>query len=208
MLLNGENLAPHERKSLERELAIALATEGPRLRDSPQVREVGTLVLALLDGALEKRPDDLPALRMKAQALALSGRRSQALAVIRSALTLAPADEKALDQYLSYAVDAKEIVAAVEPARRAVAANPWSSIFHERRAYFLLERQDYAGALRESREALRLNPFFRFARMFAIQSLLHQHETGRADAEFDKLVKIHASQRTALEMWYAEQRRN
>ena len=79
VLLNGEKLAPHERKSLERELAIALATEGPRLRDSPQVREVGTLVLALLDGALEKRPDDLPALRMKAQALALSGRRSEAL---------------------------------------------------------------------------------------------------------------------------------
>ena len=83
--------------------------------------------------------------------------------MIRSALTLAPADEKALDQYLSYAVDAKEIVAAVEPARRAVAANPWSSVFHERLAYFTLESQDFVESLRESREALRLNPFLRFA---------------------------------------------
>ena len=38
VLLNGDNLAPDERKLLERELAIALATEGPRLHNSPQVR--------------------------------------------------------------------------------------------------------------------------------------------------------------------------
>ena len=84
-------------------------------------------------------------MRMKAQALALSGRRSEALRVIRSALTLAPTDEKALDQYLSYAVDAKDIVAAVEIATRAVAVNPWSSLFHERLAHFSLERADYCG---------------------------------------------------------------
>ena len=144
---------------------------------------------------------------MKAQALALSGQRSQALQVIRSVLRQAPADEQALSQYLSYAVDVKDISLAVEPARQAVAANPWSSIFHERLAYFLLERQDYAGSLRESREALRLNPFLRFARMFMIQGLLKEHEAGRADAEFAILVKLYANQRTSLETWYAEQRR-
>ena len=132
-------------------------------------------------------------MRMKAQALALSGRRSEALHVIRSALTLAPTDEKQLDQYLSYAVDAKDIVAAVEIARRAVAVNPWSSLFHERLAHFSLERADYAESLLASRDALRLNPFLRFAHMFMIQSLLKQHETSRADAEFDILVKLHAS---------------
>ena len=208
VLLNGENLTADELKSLDRELAIALATEGPRLRDSPQVRETGTLVLALLDRALAKRPNDLPALRMKAQALALSGRRGQALTVIRSALTLAPVDEKALDQYLSYAVDEKDISGAIEPARRAVAVNPWSSIFHERLAYFSLEREDYTGAFRESREASRLNPFLRFARMFTIQSLLKQHDVSRAAAEFAQLVKLYESQRTSLERWYAEQRQN
>ena len=128
------------------------------------------------------------------------------LQVIRSVLKQAPADEQALSQYLSYAVDAKVISDAVEPARQAVAANPWSSIFHEQLAYFLLERQDYAGSLRESREALRLNPFLRFA-MFMIQGLLKEHGAGRADAEFAILVKLYANQRTSLETWYAEQRR-
>ena len=122
-------------------------------------------------------------------------------------MTLAPADEEALEQYLAYAVDEKDIAAAVEPARRSVAANPWSSIFRERLAYFLLEQQDYAGCLRESREALRLNPFLRFARMFMIQSLLGQHEVSLADTEFGTLVKIFEGQRASLEMWYAEQRR-
>jgi hypothetical protein len=208
VLLNRGDLTQYELKSLDRELAIALATEGPRMRDSPQVRETGALILALLDRALAKRPDDLAALRLKAQALALSGSSSQALAVIRSALTLAPADEEVLDQFLSYAVDEKAIDVALEPARRAVAANPWSSVFRERLAYFLLERQDYAGSLREAREALRLNPFHRFARMFMIQSLLKQHEVSRADAEFAILLKIHESHRSVLEPWYAEQKRN
>ena len=208
VLLNRGDLTPYELNSLDRELAIALATEGPRMRDSPQVRETGALILALLDRALAKRPDDLAALRLKAQALALSGRPSQALAVVRSALTLAPADEEVLDQFLSYAVDEKAIDVALEPARRAVAANPWSSVFRERLAYFLLERQDYAESLREAREALRLNPFHRFARMFMIQSLLKQHEVSRADAEFAILLKIHDGHRSLLEPWYAEQKRN
>jgi hypothetical protein len=208
VLLSGENLTEAELKSLDRELAIAVATEGPRLRDSPQIREAGALVLATLDRALAKRHDDMRARRMKAQALALSGRRAQALGVIRSALTLVPEDEYALEQYLSYAVDEKDIDAAIEPARRAVAANPWSSVFHERLAYFLLELKDYAGSLLQAREALRLNPFLRFARMFAIQSLLKQHEFDRAQAEFATLVKMFENQRQSLETWFAEQRRD
>jgi hypothetical protein len=208
VLLNRENVTPDELKSLDRELAIALTVEGLRMRDSPQVREMGAFVVAHLGRALAKHPDDLPAMQMKARALALFGRRSQAIGVIRSALTLAPADEDSLDQYLSYAVDENDISGAAEPARQAVAANPWNSIFHERRAYFLLERQDYVGSLRESREALRLNPFLRFARMFAIQSLLRQHEESLADAEFAIMAKIHEGQRASLETWYAEQRQH
>ena len=208
VLLNRDGVAAAALQSLDRELAIALTIEGPRLRDSPQVREMSGLVLALLERAIARRPDDLAARLAKARALALSGRRSQALPIIQSALAMAPADEKALDQYLAYAVDEKDIQAAIEPARRAVAANPWSSVFHERLAYFLLEKEDYAGSIRESSEALRLNPFLRFARMFMVQSLLKQGEAGRADAEFATLIKIHESQRQPLEMWYAEKRRH
>jgi tetratricopeptide (TPR) repeat protein len=207
VLLNGGELTPNERKSLERELAIAIAMEGPRLPDSPQVRETGALVLSFLDKALQMRPDDLAALRMKAQTLALSGRKEEALRVIRGALNLAPTDEQALEEYLSYAVNAQVIVGAVEPARRAVSANPWSSVFHERLAYFSLGRQDFAETLRESRAALRLNPFLRFARMFLVQSLLHEHNPQAAAQEFATLVKLNPSLRESLLQWFEEQKR-
>jgi hypothetical protein len=208
VLLNGDELGREELKSLGRELAIALTSEGPELPDTPQIRQMGSLVLALLDKALAQRPDDLVALRMKAQALALSGRRADALPLIESVLKSAPTYEKALEDYLSYAIDLGKIEAARAPAERAVAVNPWSAAFHERLAYVSLEQQNWAGALHEAREALRLDPFLRFARMFVVQCLLHQKDLTRADLEFATLIKLNPSQRESLEQWFAEQRRN
>jgi Cytochrome c554 and c-prime len=207
VLLNGDNLSREELQSLERELAIALALEAPLPRAMPQARAMGPVVLSLLDKSLAKRPDDLASLRMKAQLLALAGRLSEALQVIQAALRIAPMDERAIEQYLAYAVDARDFVAAVEPARRAVSANSWSSVFHERLAFFSLENHDWPSALRESREALRKNPFLRFARMFAIQSLLHQNDLRHAEEEFALLIKLNPAQRESLETWFGEQRR-
>jgi tetratricopeptide (TPR) repeat protein len=122
-------------------------------------------------------------------------------------LALAPNDEQALDEYLAYAVDEKDISAAVEHAHRAVAADPWSSLFRERLAYFLLENHNHTEALRASSAATRLHPFLRFARMFTIHSLLAQGEFERADTEFALLTAIHPDQRKSLEVWYAHERR-
>ena len=70
VLLNRDGVPAEELKSLERELAIAFTTEGPRLPDSPQIREMSGLILALLDKAIARRPDDLAARGAKARALA------------------------------------------------------------------------------------------------------------------------------------------
>ena len=82
--------------------------------------------------------------------------------------------EQALDEYLAYALEYEDIRAAKAPAKKAVAVNPWSSLFHERLAYVSLELKDWDGALDEARSALRINPFLRFPRMFVVQCLLHQ----------------------------------
>jgi hypothetical protein len=70
-----------------------------------------------------------------------------------------------------------------------------------------MQCQDWNGAVHEAREALRLNPFLRFARMFLVQCLLHNNDTKAADTEFAALVKLHADQRESLEQWLADQRR-
>jgi hypothetical protein len=66
---------------------------------------------------------------------------------------------------------------------------------------------DWNGAVHEAREALHLNPFLKFARVFLVQCLLHRNETKAAEDEFATLVKLHPDQRDSLEGWLAEQRR-
>jgi predicted CXXCH cytochrome family protein len=207
VLLDGDQLSSRERASMGRELAIALALEGPRLTDSPEVRTIGSFVLSALDKAVALRPDDLLASRMKAQVLALSGRRRDALGIVKTVLRSAPDDEKALEQYLGYAIDEGDTRAALAPAQHAVALNPWSSELRERLAYISIQHERWDDGLGQSREALRLDPFRRFARMFVIECLLHQKDLEHAEEEFATLIKLNPSQRETLTQWFAEQRR-
>jgi tetratricopeptide (TPR) repeat protein len=208
ILSNGDSLGPEPLESLGRELAIALTAEWQGLPDTPQVKQMGSLALDLLDRSLANQPDDLIALRSKAQALALSGRRREAMQLDESVLKSAPSYELALDDVVSYAIALGDAQAALAPARQAVAANPGSAAFRERLAYVDLQRDDWSGALREAREALRLDPFLRFARMFVIQCLLHQEELKHAEDEFLALIKLNPSQRESLERWFAGKRRS
>jgi Flp pilus assembly protein TadD len=204
--LNGDVDSEHP-NSIDRELAIAVTAEGTRLPSTPQMRTVGRLVLSALDRAIAEHPDDLVASRMKAQALAFTGRREEALRIADSLLKSTPSYELLLDDYTSYAIDLRDFKAALEPSRRAVALNPWSAAGRERLAYVSMQCQDWKAALHEAREALRLNPFLKFARMFLVQCLLHDKDMKAAGNEFAILVKLHADQRESLEQWFADQRR-
>jgi tetratricopeptide (TPR) repeat protein len=169
---------------------------------------VGAHALGLLDQALAKRPDDLVGRHAKAQALAILGRRKEAIPLDESVLRSAPLYEQALDDCMSNAIALGDSQAALALASQAVAANPWSAALHERLAYIYLQRENWNEALHESREALRLNPFLRFARMFAIQCLLREKAGEQAQEEFATLSKLNASERESLRRWFDEQRRN
>jgi Flp pilus assembly protein TadD len=203
--LNGD-LVQEKLKSMDRELAIAVTSEGPKLPNTPQMRQIGVRVLAALDQAIAANPDDKVAVRMRAQALALTGRREEALDLAGSLLESAPSFELALDDYLSYAIDLKDFQAALQPAKQAVALNPWNAAYRERLAYVFLQLKNWNGALVAAREALRLNPFQKFARMFLVQCLLRQKDPKAADNEFSTLVKLNPDHRQALEQWFAAQR--
>jgi tetratricopeptide (TPR) repeat protein len=199
--------APEELQALDRELAIAVVTEGPRLPNTLRIRNLGRRVVLALDRVLVEHPDDLVALRMKAQALALTGQRDRALPVIEAVLKAAPSYELALDDYLAYATDLGDFQAALAPAKNAVKLNPWSATYRERLAYLCLTNQDWDGALKEAREALRLDPFLRFARMFLVQCLLHGNDAEGARSEFATLTKLNPDKRESLAQWFAEERR-
>jgi hypothetical protein len=204
--LNGGR-GPEEPKTPDRELAIAITSEGTRLPNTPQIRRVGPLVISALDKALVEHPDDLVALRMKAQALAFTGRKAQALRIADTLLESTPYYELLIDDYCSYAIDLKRFQAALEPAKRAVALNPYSASYRERLAFLSIQVGDWKSAQHQAAEALRLNPFLKFARMFMVRCLLHSKATTAAEKEFATLVKLHANERESLEEWFAEQKR-
>jgi hypothetical protein len=208
ILLNGGQLGSEELQSLGRERALALMAEGRGLPDTPPVRRMGSLALSLLDRALAKRPDDLVVQRAKAQALALAGRLKEAIQLDESVLRSSPSYEQALDDCMSYAIELGDIRAALEPARQAVAVNPWCAAFHERLAYVSLQSRDWSGALRESRAALRLNPVLRFARRFEVQCLLYEKDFQTAEEKFTTLIQLNPSEHESLQRWFAEQRRS
>ncbi len=74
VLLNGDHISPSQLGTLDRELAIALASDASRLPDTPQSRQMKSELLRLLDKAIFEQPADLIAKRLKAQVLTLSGR--------------------------------------------------------------------------------------------------------------------------------------
>ncbi len=207
-LLNGDGETERVPGSLGRELAIALALEGPRLPNTPQTRELGGNLLSLLDRATTANPDDLLAIRMKAQVLTLSGRRRDALPIVESLLKSHPDDEKTLDQYLAYAIDLGETQNALGYAEHAVALNPWSSAFKERCAHIFMEHKEWDRALLAARSALEINPFLRFARMFTVECLLRIGDSGAAQKEFVTLIKLHPDRKAALELWLADLERS
>jgi Flp pilus assembly protein TadD len=206
--LNGD-VDPEHLESLDRELAIAVVAQSTRLTNKRQLGEIAPLLVSALDKVVAGNPDDREALRMKAQVLSFMGQFAKALPIADSLLKLTPSHELLLDDYCSYAIDMRNFQAALEPAKRAVTLNPWSSANRERLAFLSMQCQDWNGALHEARESLRLNPFRDYARMFLVQCLLHDNDPKAAANEFATLVKLHPDRRAYLEAWWlAEQRRH
>jgi hypothetical protein len=206
-LVNGDHSGAGDSESLRREMGIALTFECGAYANTPLGRQLGLRALQLLDRALAEQPDDLEVKRVRARALALAGRRREAVDLQREILKAAPSYEQVLEEFVQYTIELRDPRPALASAARAVALNPGSSDLHERLAYLLCQAKDWNGALRQSRESLRLNPFRRFSRMFLIESLLHRNDAAGAEAEAAKLFRLHPNERYALEQWYAEKRK-
>jgi tetratricopeptide (TPR) repeat protein len=207
-LVNGDHSGTGDSESLGREMGIALTFEAGTYTNIQLGKQINLRALHLLDRALAERPDDFEVKRLRARALALAGRRREAVDLQREILKIAPSYEQVLEEFIQYTIELRDPRPALAPAAQAVALNPGSSDLRERLAYLLCQVKDWNGALRESRESLRLNPFRRFARMFLIESLLHRNDAAGAEVEAAKLFRLHPDERSALEQWYAEKRKS
>lgn len=205
-LVHGDQVDPAERSSMSRELAIGLAYEARRLTEPRQRTRLAWTALGLLERALTQRPEDLVALRARAQALVVSGRTREGVSVYDAILKLAPDYEQALDERVSLALELEDARSGLAPARRAVEVNPWSAEFHERLAHLEIQNGHWTEAMRETAGALRLNPFLTYARQFRIQCLLRDRELGRAAEELETLITLDPSRRETWRLWFARER--
>ena len=208
VLLNGDSLGPREIEGLNRELGSALTFEAEWLKDAAMRKRLAYLALALLDRAGAERPDDLFLERMRARATAIQGKLAEAIKLDERVLQSAPDYEQVIDERVQYAIELGELRPAMEYARRAVAMNPWSAGLHERLAHLEMREKHWEAAIRESHEALRLDPFRRFARMFLIQCLLHtDNDAARAREEFELLTGLFPGEKASLQAWFANEQK-
>jgi predicted CXXCH cytochrome family protein len=205
VVFHADQLGPSELRLADRELGIGLTLEARRPGEGTRRTRLARAAIDLLDQALARRPDDLAALRYRAQATALAGRPAEGLRLYDALLAEAPGYEKALDERVSLALEVEDRRDALAPARQAVAVNPWSAVFHERLAFYRLQERSWSEALREAEQALRLDPFLADARRFLIQCHLHLNHRERAGEELEALIALDPTQDTPLRLWFARQ---
>jgi Flp pilus assembly protein TadD len=184
-----------ERMAAERDRGIALWREG---------RAGAAAALPLLEAALTLRPDDLPALEAKGEALGLLGRQEAGLVAYRESLSKDPFRETALGGAGKLASQSRRYVEAVSLWQRAIAINPWRSDYHAELALAQLQLGDWRSAADSCREVLRLNPAFVDVRKWLIRCYLHLGDTASAHRELEVVLGFDPPDRDELLRLFGE----
>jgi hypothetical protein len=188
----------------ERDLGIALVYLAP---NAPAVRQVLTpLGMPLLERAVRQSPEDAEAWEAWGWALALVGRREEALAALETALRLAPRRELALSTAAQVAERLGRDEQVVAYLERGAVANPWTWEFRYSLALVRARRQEWRTALAESEAAVRLNPSHPQTRQMLITCCLHLGDRERARQELETLVALYPEEAESWRKWFAEQK--
>src|SRR5262249_8848901 len=114
--------------------------------------------LPLLEKALDRHPDDVPAWEAKGFALGQLNQPAEALKALDAALARAPRGEQALKDALRVALASGASERALAYGKRLLQVNPGDADGHVSMAQLLGKRRRFSEAIRECREALRLDP--------------------------------------------------
>ena len=151
MVFHRDLMDDHERAEAQRDVGVGLAL----CHDWP---DSAAAALPLLEAALLRRPDDVAAWESKGIVLGRLGRREEALAAFRTALSQEPNRESTLMHAAYQAKFAGRREDAIAFWRRVIAINPWRELYHAELAILLSQVRDWRGATDECRAAIRLNP--------------------------------------------------
>jgi Flp pilus assembly protein TadD len=188
-----------ERALLERDRGVALSRHGAA---------GARVALPLLAEALAARADDVTAWESKGQALHSLGRNNDALAALRTALTLAPGRESALVEAARVAATLDRRQDAAAYLERAIAVNPWRSDYHAERAIVYFNDGKWQEAVDACLQALRLNSSSLRVRKLLVQCYLNLGNTKAARAELETVLGFDPPDRAELLRSFALQSRS
>jgi len=190
-----------------RDLGLALVEVAGRPAAEPLRRAVARRARDLLRGAVERAPDDLPALEGLGIALWQDKAPREALATLEQVLERAPRREPALEQAARATMELGDGERSLAYWRRLVEVNPHSAEGRAFLAQALAHRAQWAAAVDECRAALRLDPFEHRARMLLIDCLLRVGDAEGARAEYDTLLACRPPDPDRLRRWFDQRSR-
>jgi tetratricopeptide (TPR) repeat protein len=160
--------ASRKESDLGRELGIALAGLGAE-KTTDRAR-LARYALPLLDSSLSSRSDDPVAWQARIVALTLRNRTAEATAAARTALAIAPENERTLALAIPLLAAAGECDQAISQCRSLLSVNPMASEYHLFLAKLLGQKKAWREATEACRAALDLNPLNLTARLILIRS--------------------------------------
>jgi hypothetical protein len=187
-----------------RDLGLALADIAGRPYPEAQRRQFARQAVGLLRPAAERASDDLDALEGWGIALWKDKRPREALEILDRVLQKEPRRELALSDAALVALEIGDAERSIGYWRRLLEVNPHSWQTHGYLAQALAIRRQWPEAVRQCREALRINPFEMRTRMLLIDCLVHSNDLKSARGEFEALLALPSSKPESLRQWFDE----
>lgn len=186
---------------LDRELGIALA--GFAIDQANGRARIARQALVRIDAGLNARAGDLAAWQARIIALTLLGRTREAIVAARSALKLAPNDERTLALALPFVAGEGPSDEAIALGRRLRAVSPNVSKYNLFLAKLLAQKGQWREAAEASRAALRLDPLDLTARHILVRSAFEQGDRARARAEAENYLRfdLDEGERNTVQKW-------
>lgn len=189
-----DQMSPEELEATGRDLGVALRFES---------RSEAALAVPLLETALRKHPDDVPARESLGMALWRLGRSEEGLSALEAVLSSEPGRVLSLDVAARVVSRLGRVDPAIAAWRRAIAVDPWRSAFHAELANELNLAGRWAEASAAARQALRLNPANHNARFALILSSFRMGARREAQAQFQTLLGFDPPGRDNLVRWFS-----
>ncbi len=200
-------LTEAERRDAARDMGVAQGWAARNLKASPRIAKLAaTQGLPLLEAAVRDRPDDLSAREFLGHIFEVLGRPDDALGAFEGVLRIEPNRELALRSSGRLLTRLQRPQLARSEFQKAIAVNPWRSLYRLALANACYQAGDWPGAVAACREAIRLNPELFEARSLLVQCYLRSREFDKADAEFQILLRFYPASSEVWQQWYEQQK--